>query len=181
MKTLLLATALACLPIVASAQTASTNGRASALAIVNGGSSGSGGASNGRVNNNPDINVPTVYTNNPCGVGASGGLSAGGVGLAFGYTRESDACNRRADAIVLLTAAKAFDDTRFEQWAIGRLCSGEDMRNADTSGLCAKSAPAAVSVQPPPTSTPIKPVVAGSVRPAWCNDGTEHAPRPECR
>ncbi len=51
-----------------------------------------------RSRNGPDVNAPAIWSNNPCLVGLSGGVSIVGFGASIGAGIEDRDCTRRANA-----------------------------------------------------------------------------------
>ena len=129
------------------------------------------------VRNTPEVIAPSVVGGNPCAVGASGGLSLPGFGVALGGTWADKACERRQQAALMFNMGET-------KVAYELMCQDDNVRSAmRVSGkpCAADLAPAPVAQAPmPPTSTiaaaPVAPspvVIAAAQapaepRPAWC-------------
>lgn len=136
------------------------------------------------VRNTPEVIPPNVMGGNPCAVGASGGLSMPGFGLAMGATWADRACERRQQAALLFNMGE-------QKVALELMCQDDNIRSAMRVAArpCTADTPAPVSQAPAATapvaqaaapaviavaaSAPAKPVVIASAMPAapkpeWC-------------
>ncbi|HLJ06672.1 MAG TPA: hypothetical protein VKT26_10390, partial [Acetobacteraceae bacterium] len=136
------------------------------------------------VRNTPEVIPPNVMGGNPCAVGASGGLSMPGFGLAMGATWADRACERRQQAALLFNMGE-------QKVALELMCQDDNIRSAMRVAArpCTADTPAPVSQAPTATapvaqaaapaviavaaSAPAKPVVIASAMPAapkpeWC-------------
>lgn len=120
----------------------------------------SGGTST--IHNTPDVAGPPIYGGtNPCAVGASGGVSVAGLGLAGGGMWNSPGCERRNAAVILFQA-------NLPDVAVALLCQDDGIRTAfkeagkpcpaDRVQVSAVTEPAPVaqaSYTPPPAPAPV--------------------------
>jgi len=136
------------------------------------------------VRNTPEVIPPNVMGGNPCAVGASGGLSMPGFGLAMGATWADRACERRQQAALLFNMGE-------QKVALELMCQDDNIRSAMRVAArpCTADTPAPVSQAPAATapvaqtaapaviavaaSAPAKPVAIASTmpaapKPAWC-------------
>jgi hypothetical protein len=129
------------------------------------------------VRNTPEVIAPSVVGGNPCAVGASGGLSLPGFGVALGGTWADKACERRQQAALMFNMGET-------KVAYELMCQDDNVRSAmRVSGKpCAAdiaSAPVAqapVSVAAPTSTAAAAPApvviavaqVADASRPEWC-------------
>jgi hypothetical protein len=122
------------------------------------------------VRNTPEVIAPSIVGGNPCSVGASGGISMPGFGLALGGTWADRACERRQQAALLFNMGEP-------KVALELMCQDENVRSAMKIGgkMCAADAAVAQTAAPvaqaaaPPAQITV--AVAQSVaepRPAWC-------------
>ena len=126
------------------------------------------------VRNTPDIQPPNVLGGNPCAVGASGGLSVSGFGIAGGATWADRQCERRQQAALLYNMGEP-------KVALELMCQDDNVRAAmRLSGRpcttdVAAAQPAAVAAAPVASPTPPVVQVAAAApvraepRPAWCD------------
>jgi hypothetical protein len=75
------------------------------------------------VRNTPEVIPPNVMGGNPCAVGASGGISAPGFGLAMGATWADRACERRQQAALLFNMGE-------QKVALELMCQDDNVRAA---------------------------------------------------
>lgn len=136
------------------------------------------------VRNTPEVIPPNVMGGNPCAVGASGGLSMPGFGLAMGATWADRACERRQQAALLFNMGE-------QKVALELMCQDDNIRSAMRVAArpCTADTPAPVSQVPAATapvaqtaapaviavaaSAPVKAVAIASTmpaapKPAWC-------------
>lgn len=136
------------------------------------------------VRNTPEVIPPNVMGGNPCAVGASGGLSMPGFGLAMGATWADRACERRQQAALLFNMGE-------QKVALELMCQDDNIRSAMRVAArpCTADTPAPVSQAPAATapvaqtaapaviavaaSAPVKAVAIASTmpaapKPAWC-------------
>jgi hypothetical protein len=129
------------------------------------------------VRNTPELIPPSVVGGNPCSVGASGGVSLPGFGVALGGTWADRACERRQQAALLFNMGE-------QKVAMELMCQDDSVRAAmRTSGKpCttdtvpvaqAPAAPPPVAVQPVPAVTvahaaPLAIAQAAPPVPGWC-------------
>ena len=119
------------------------------------------------VRNTPEVIPPSVVGGNACAIGASGGLSLPGFGVAMGATWADKACERRQQAALLFNMGE-------KTVAYEMMCQDENVRNAmRTAGRpCAADAVAAAT-PPVATVTPAPvaatPIPARPARPDWCS------------
>jgi hypothetical protein len=127
------------------------------------------------IHNTPEVIPPNVVGGNPCAIGASGGLSMAGFGIAAGATWADKQCERRQQAALLFNIGKAKAATEL-------LCQDDNVRAAlRTAGepcvadQVAVVAPASVATAAPlPLPHAVVPVAATAVpaakplRPEWC-------------
>ena len=136
------------------------------------------------VRNTPEVIPPNVMGGNPCAVGASGGLSMPGFGLAMGATWADRSCERRQQAALLFNMGE-------QKVALELMCQDDNIRSAMRVAArpCTADTPAPVSQAPAATapvaqaaapaliavtaSAPAKPMVIASAMPAapkpeWC-------------
>jgi hypothetical protein len=174
------------------AGTTGTGSTSSSTATVNGGSGSDPTTSNVNysgsytVRNTPEVIPPNVMGGNPCAVGASGGVSTPGFGLAMGATWADKACERRQQAALLFNMGE-------QKVALELMCQDEHVREAmkvaarpcvadipppapasqapaSTASVAQAAAPAVIPVVAPAPAKPI--VVAATMpvapRPEWC-------------
>jgi hypothetical protein len=111
----------------------------------------------------PSIYPPPIATGNVCAIGASGGVSWLGAGVAFGASWESMQCERRQTAALLFNmgtpeskaAAKEVlcnsPEIRNAYQTIGHPCAADMMQVAGVAGRAVKPPP---SPPPPPAFDP---------------------------
>ena len=75
------------------------------------------------VRNTPEVIAPSIVGGNPCAVGASGGLSLPGFGLAAGATWADKACERRQQAALLFNMGE-------QKVAVELMCQDDNVRSA---------------------------------------------------
>jgi hypothetical protein len=128
------------------------------------------------VRNTPEVIPPNVVGGNPCAVGASGGLSMPGFGLAMGATWADRACERRQQAALLFNMGE-------QKVAMELMCQDDNIRSAmkiaarpctadvpPPAPVAQTAAPAVIAMAAPAA---IKPVAIASAMPAapkpeWC-------------
>jgi hypothetical protein len=120
------------------------------------------------IRNTPEVIAPSVVGGNPCSVGASGGVSLPGFGVALGGTWADKACERRQEAALLFNMGE-------NKVAVELMCQDDSVRNAmRVSGrpCTADIQPAAVAQAPALATVPVTTVAAGAPkkpeRPEWC-------------
>ena len=122
------------------------------------------------VRNTPEVIPPNVVGGNPCAIGASGGLSMAGFGIAAGATWADKQCERRQQAALLFNIGKAKAATEL-------MCQDESVRAAlRTAGepcvadqvAVVAAAPVAIAA-PPPSPQAVVPVAATAVPAAECH------------
>ncbi len=122
------------------------------------------------IRNTPEVIPPSVVGGNPCAVGASGGLSLPGFGVALGGTWADKACERRQQAALMFNMGEA-------KVAYELMCQDEHVHQAMVSSgkpCTADTAPIAQAqtstIQPP--AAPVTNVAAIAPtkppRPEWC-------------
>ncbi len=106
------------------------------------------------VRNTPEVIPPNVMGGNPCAVGASGGISTPGFGLAMGATWADRACERRQQAALLFNMGE-------QKVALELMCQDDHIRDAMKVAArpCTADIPAPVSQAPAATA----PVAQASV------------------
>ena len=118
------------------------------------------------VRNTPEVIAPSIVGGNPCAVGASGGLSLPGFGLAAGATWADKACERRQQAALLFNMGE-------QKVAVELMCQDENVRSAMrlggkpcTTDVPLAQAPAGVKVAAvaPPAAAPVR----AAPKPEWC-------------
>ena len=124
------------------------------------------------IRNTPEVIPPSIVGGNACAVGASGGISAPGFGLAMGATWADRACERRQQAALLFNMGE-------QKVALELMCQDDHVRAAMKVAArpCAADIPPPVSVveapaaavvpvispaTPPPSAMPVAP------KPEWC-------------
>jgi hypothetical protein len=122
------------------------------------------------VRNTPEVIPPNVMGGNPCAVGASGGISAPGFGLAMGATWADRACERRQQAALLFNMGE-------QKVALELMCQDDNVRAAMKIAArpCAADIPAPAPTGPvAQAAEPVaaKPMVVAALpaapKPAWC-------------
>jgi hypothetical protein len=125
------------------------------------------------VRNTPEVIPPNVVGGNPCSVGASGGMSVAGFGIAGGATWADKQCERRQQAALLFNIGKPKAATEL-------MCQDDNVRAAlrIAGEPCAADAPrvAAAEATPAPAVSPATASVAvvtlapaaKPIRPEWC-------------
>jgi hypothetical protein len=120
------------------------------------------------VRNVPEVIPPNVVGGNPCSVGASGGMSVAGFGIAGGATWADKQCERRQQAALLFNIGK-------QRAATELLCQDANVRAAlrvagepcaADAAPVAVAAPAPVAQAAPAVIEP--PAPATPTRPEWC-------------
>lgn len=141
-----------------SVRTQATGGRATSSA-TGGSSSASGtqtvnvttGGGANQVRQAPDVSAPAIWSNNPCVVSASGGVSGLGWGVAIGAGIEDPDCTRRANAQHLTAmgereaAREVLCGSREVREAfarIGRPCAADQARVVSVSVTPVREVPA---------------------------------------
>jgi hypothetical protein len=118
------------------------------------------------VRNTPEVIAPSIVGGNPCAVGASGGLSLPGFGLAAGATWADKACERRQQAALLFNMGE-------QKVAVELMCQDENVRSAMrlggkpcTTDVPLAQAPAGVKAAAvaPPAAAPVR----AAPKPEWC-------------
>ncbi len=162
-----------------------------------GGSSGTAGDPSGyqyigygggyTLRNTPEVIPPNVVGGNPCAVGASGGVSAPGFGLALGATWADKACERRQQAALLFNMGE-------QKVALELMCQDDNVRTAMRVGgkpcladpaAAAAAAPVAVPVAQASAARPLPAATAAPPKPArpeWCYTASpaEQRAHPAC-
>jgi hypothetical protein len=115
------------------------------------------------VRNTPELIPPSVVGGNPCSVGASGGVSLPGFGVALGGTWADRACERRQQAALLFNMGE-------QKVAMELMCQDDSVRAAmRTSGKpCTTdtvSIAQAPSAQPPAAVQPVPPITVAHAAP----------------
>jgi hypothetical protein len=125
------------------------------------------------VRNTPEVIPPNVVGGNPCSVGASGGMSVAGFGIAGGATWADKQCERRQQAALLFNIGKPKAATEL-------MCQDDNVRAAlrIAGEPCAADAPrvaaaeatpaAAVSPATAPVAVVTLAPAAKPIRPEWC-------------
>ncbi len=122
------------------------------------------------IRNTPEVIAPSVVGGNPCAVGASGGVSLPGFGLALGGTWADKACERRQQAALLFNMGE-------NKVAVELMCQDDNVRSAMKTGGKACAADIAVAQVPAPVVAlpdPAAPVVLMAAqmpalpKPEWC-------------
>jgi len=125
------------------------------------------------VRNTPEVIAPSVVGGNACAVGASGGVSLPGFGLAMGATWADRACERRQQAALLFNMGE-------QRIALELMCQDDNIRAAmkvggkPCVGDAAAAAPVAeatatqVAAAPAVAALPVAPAPAATPRPDWC-------------
>ena len=97
------------------------------------------------VRNTPEVIPPGIVGGNACAVGASGGLSMAGFGIAGGATWADKACERRQQAALLFNMGE-------QKIAVELMCQDDNVRSAMRLGgkpcstdVAAAQAPAAAA------------------------------------
>jgi hypothetical protein len=84
--------------------------------------------------NTPEVIAPSIVGGNPCTVGASGGVSLPGFGLAVGGSWEGKGCERRQLAALLYNMGHDRTDgtaqIQLQDAAVEVLCENEDVRTS---------------------------------------------------
>lgn len=126
--------------------------------------------------NTPEVIAPSVVGGNACAVGASGGLSLPGFGLALGATWADRACERRQQAALLFNMGE-------QKVALELMCQDDNIRSAMKVSGKPCVADVAMAQAPGPASLPmaqaappvVKVAAAGPVlmaaaepKPEWC-------------
>ncbi len=146
-----------------------------ASGTTGGGYTGTGYSGSYTVRNTPEVIPPSVVGGNPCAVGASGGLSLPGFGIAAGGTWADKACERRQQAALMFNMGET-------KVAYELMCQDEHVHQAMVSSgkpCTADSPPAPVAqAQAPAMTAGVVPAPAPVVlaaahipaapRPAWC-------------
>jgi hypothetical protein len=140
-------------------------------------------SSNARVNQNVDAVAPTIYAGtNPCGSGASAGVSVLGVGVSGGVNNELQTCTDRSWFVLMLTASEKLHNEQFAQWGVAVACLNERIASAAPAGMCPHAAIAPVAQAGAPVTVAPAPVVSNvtlastvtqRVRPEWCGTWTK--------
>ena len=129
------------------------------------------------VRNTPEVIPPGIVGGNACAVGASGGLSMAGFGIAAGATWADRACERRQQAALLFNMGE-------QKVAVELMCQEDNVRSAMRLGgkpcstdVAVAQAPAAAASPTTQvavlatTSAPIVPAVVqvpAAPKPDWC-------------
>jgi hypothetical protein len=132
------------------------------------------------VRNTPEVIPPGIVGGNACAVGASGGLSMAGFGIAGGATWADKACERRQQAALLFNMGE-------QKVAVELMCQDDNVRSAmrlggkpcSTDVAAAQAAPATQVAVLAAASRPIVPAatqVPAAPKPDWC---TKAAPTTE--
>lgn len=124
----------------------------------------------------PAVQAPAIWSNNPCVVALSGGVSVAGVGASFGAGIEDRDCTRRANALQLHAMGESTAAREV-------LCENAEVRAAfaRTGRPCA----ADQRPQPPMASVAYREVIGGGAPtprralPAYCS--IPGIGNPECR
>ena len=137
--------------------------------------------------NTPEVIPPNVMGGNPCAVGASGGVSTPGFGLAMGATWADKACERRQQAALLFNMGEQKvalelmcqdDHVRDAMKIAARPCTADipapaPVAQAPAAATTATAQSFAPAVLPVIGSAPAKPVAIASAlptapKPDWC-------------
>ena len=111
------------------------------------------------VRNTPEVIPPNVMGGNPCAVGASGGLSMPGFGLAMGATWADRACERRQQAALLFNMGE-------QKVALELMCQDDHIRSA----MKVAARPCTADIPPPaPVAQTAAPAVISAAAPAPAN------------
>jgi hypothetical protein len=125
------------------------------------------------VRNTPEVVPPNVVGGNACAVGASGGLSLAGFGIAGGATWADRACERRQQAALLFNIGE-------QKVALELMCQDGSVRSAmkvagkpcavDVPVAQAAPTPAAVQVAAAPAVVQVAAMtpVHAEPKPDWC-------------
>jgi hypothetical protein len=124
------------------------------------------------VRNTPEVIAPSIVGGNPCSVGASGGMSLPGFGLALGATWADKACERRQIAALMFNMGEktvAFevmcqdDVTRAAMKTAGKPCV------ADIAAVAQAMAPAMqIAALAAPAVAPTMAQAPAVPKPEWC-------------
>ncbi|HTI84014.1 MAG TPA: hypothetical protein VL614_26475 [Acetobacteraceae bacterium] len=122
------------------------------------------------IRNTPEVIPPSVVGGNACAVGASGGISAPGFGLAMGATWADRECERRQQAALLFNMGE-------QKVALELMCQDDHVRAA----MKVAARPCAADIAPPvpvaeapaaavPGAPAAMPSAAAPVaaKPEWC-------------
>ena len=126
------------------------------------------------VRNTPEVIPPNVVGGNPCAVGASGGLSMPGFGLAMGATWADRACERRQQAALLFNMGE-------QKVAMELMCQDDNIRSA----MKIAARPCTADVPPPaPVAQAVAPAVVAmaapaAIKPVAIASAVPAAPKPE--
>lgn len=126
------------------------------------------------VRNTPEVIAPSIVGGNACAVGASGGVSLPGFGLAMGATWADRACERRQQAALLFNMGE-------QKIALELMCQDDNIRSAMKIGgkpciadvaVAQTSAAASVAEAVAPvvkvaTAAPVV-VMPAAPKPEWC-------------
>jgi hypothetical protein len=93
------------------------------------------------IRNTPEVIPPSVVGGNPCAVGASGGLSLPGFGVALGGTWADKACERRQQAALMFNMGET-------KVAYELMCQDEHVHQA----MVSSGKPCTADVQPAPVA-----------------------------
>ncbi len=114
------------------------------------------------VRNTPAVIPPSVVGGNACAVGASGGMSVAGFGIAAGSTWADRACERRQQAALLFNMGES-------KVALELMCQDDHVRDAMklsgkpcSADIPVAQAPAVVAV-PVAQAAPAQAAIAGAV------------------
>ena len=105
------------------------------------GTTGGGYSGSYTVRNTPEVIPPSVVGGNPCAVGASGGLSLPGFGVALGGTWADKACERRQQAALMFNMGE-------NKVAYELMCQDEHVHQA----MVSSGKPCTADVQPAPVA-----------------------------
>jgi hypothetical protein len=123
------------------------------------------------VRNTPGVTPPSVVGGNPCAVGASGGISAPGFGLAMGATWADRACERRQEAALMFNMGE-------QKVALELMCQDDHIRaamkiaarpcTADIAPLAPVAEALSATTPVPSKSVAIASAMPVAPKPDWC-------------
>jgi hypothetical protein len=129
------------------------------------------------VRNTPEVIAPSVVGGNPCAVGASGGLSLPGFGVALGGTWADKACERRQQAALMFNMGETKvayelmcqdDNVRSAMRVSGKPCAA-DLAPAPVAQAPVSAAPTSTAAAAPAPVVIAVAQVADASRPEWCS------------
>jgi hypothetical protein len=107
------------------------------------------------IRNTPEVIAPSVVGGNPCSVGASGGISLPGFGVALGGTWADKACERRQQAALLFNMGE-------NKVAVELMCQDDNVRTAMKAG----GKPCTADIQPVASAPAVGPTTMAASLPA---------------